>query len=76
MQLLTAGLVAWVPVPRDHYQEFLDAIRGKIVRLCEDGYQVRDFIILPERDGTRTVRVSVSHPYSIVRTVCWEQKVA
>ncbi len=77
LQLLAAvGVTSALSTPApDAYQNFLDAVGQRFAQLRSDGYGIKDFIIFPQQDGFRHVRVSVEHDYSIVTCVVWEQKI-
>jgi hypothetical protein len=75
--VVSVALVLTVPVspPLDSWDLFLIERRSRIIRLVEDGYRIIEVEIAPEEDGTRLVQVSVSHEYSIVKSVVWCQKI-
>ena len=68
-------LVYGTPLPEDTWDIFLHRVRERVKRLCEDGFEVRDVVIHPEKKGVRFVEVSVEHADSPVTSLVWEQAV-
>jgi hypothetical protein len=54
------GAIALLPLPTplpktDPYDQFLNAVRERVIQLARDGFVVERLVILPPRDGRRTV---------------------
>ena len=58
---ILCGTVALLPLPTsllktDPYDQFLNAVRERVIELAWDGHVVERLVILPPRDGRRTVK--------------------
>jgi hypothetical protein len=47
------GAVALLPLPADPYDQFLAALRSRLIRFAENGLVVEQFEIAPSRNGQR-----------------------
>jgi hypothetical protein len=56
---ILCGAVALLPLPTgsptDAYGEFVNAVRERVIELAWDGHVLKRLVILPPRDGRRTV---------------------
>jgi hypothetical protein len=50
---ILCGAVALLPLPTDSYDQFLNALRQRLIKLAGNGYVVEELAISPPQDGQR-----------------------
>lgn len=66
-------LSASLPLPADSYDEFLSAVRKRIINLAGNGYVVEEFEIAPTRDGQRMTYGEFMHSQRAHRRVAFSK---